>query len=1027
MREKILVILLIAWISIYAVNAQAFSVSGIVTYSDNGSPVPGVSVVVKGSTLGTVTNQFGYYRLNLPEEAQTLVFSFIGMKTQELPVEGSTLNVVLEPENVGVDEIVVVAYGTSLKEQYTGSVSSVTDIQLERFQTADFTKAIQGLSSGVITTSGSGQPGEEAEIRIRGFSSFGDAGPLVVLDGFPYDGSLSSVPLSEIASISVLKDASATALYGSRAASGVIIITTKSGLPGTSDLNLRVRYGISNRAIPDYNRVNVPEYYELQWEGIRNALVASGTDFEEAGILARQQLVSTLGGYNAYNVPDGEVVNNNGRINSNAELLWHDNWQEELFVTGKRSEIALQTKGGSEKTTYFLSGTLLNEDGIIKASNLKRYTARANVKTQINSWIKAGVNFSGSLSEQNYPVSSGSSYLNSFRFAGMIAPIYPVYLYNETGKLQTDAEGKKLYDYGSGYGRFRPFGSNLNPLGTTELDERLYKKDVFTLRSFINFKLTEGLSFKTSVGADHFTFTGISHQNMKYGDGQNFDGRTYRETNRTFSYSANQIIQYKKIWGEHSVDAQGGHENYNYKFNVLSATRSGFPFPGLLELDAAAIAEGSGSYEDNYRLESYLAKIDYAFDQRIFASFNMRADGNSRFAKDVRWGNFWGLGVSWLVSRESFMENISALNSLRIKASYGKQGSDKIGSFYGYQGLYQTGINNIDFPGILASRLSTPGLSWESLNALNLGFETKFLKRFNFSFEYYFRNNSDLLFEKPLPPSTGVTSIDANIAQLVNAGFDLEMGGLILNTKNISWNFDLNLGHFKNEIKDLPQEFIINGNKRWEVGRSIYDFWIEDFAGVDAETGKSLWYYNTTENGTREVTDSYTQADRYYAGSSIPDLFGGINNLLNIYDFDFSVLVGFGLGGKVIDQGYQWLMHSGQYGYDFHRDILERWTSGNTETSVPAIDGDSYSNSRSTRFLTNASFLNVKNVSLGYQVPNSMVSKLNLDALRLTLTADNLALVSARKGLDPQFSFDGSNGREYVPIRTMSVGIDVQF
>ncbi len=1027
MERKLLAILIIAWLSIFVVNAQVFRISGVVTDSEQGNPVSGVSIVVKGSTLGTVTNQDGYYQLNLSEQAQTLVFSFIGMKTQEIPVEGTVLNVVLEPDNVGVDEVVVVAYGTSIKEEFTGSVSSVDGTQLEKFQSAGFTKALQGLASGVITTSGSGQPGEDAEIRIRGFSSFGDASPLIVLDGFPYDGNLSSVPLSEIASISVLKDASATALYGSRAASGVIIITTKSGQAGASALNLNVRYGISNRAIPDYNRVTVPEYYELQWEGIRNALVASGTGFDEAGILAQQHLVSTLGGYNAYNVPDNEVVDNNGKINQVAELLWHDNWQDELFVTGKRHEIALQTKGGTEKTTYFLSGTVLNEDGIIQASNLKRYAARANVNTQINPWIQAGINFSGSLSEQNYPVSSGNSYLNPFRFTGMIAPIYPVYLYNEQGELQTDADGNKLYDYGTGFGRSRLYASNLNPLGTTALDERLYKKDVFTLRSFISFRIIDGLSFTTSVGADHYTFTGISHQNMKYGDGQNFNGRTSRETNRTFTYSANQILRYQKIFGDHVVEAMGGHENYSYKFNVLSATRSGFPFPGLVELDAAAIAEGSGSYEDNYRLESYLAKFDYAFDQRIFASFNMRADGNSRFAQHVRWGSFWGLGVSWLISSESFMEDFSALNSLRIKASYGEQGNDKIGSFYGYQGLYQTGINNMDYPGLLASRLSTPGLSWESLNALNVGFEVKLFNRLNFNFEYYLKNNSDLLFEKPLPPSTGFTSIDANIAQLLNAGFDLEMGALILTAGNFSWNLDLNLGHFKNEIKELPQEYIIHGDKRWEVGRSVYDFWMEEFAGVDEETGKSLWYFDTSENGDRDVTDNYNQADRYYAGSSIPDLFGGMNNNMKIYDFDLSVLLSFGLGGKVVDQAYQWLMHSGQYGYDFHRDILERWTPQNTQTNVPAINGDSFTNSRSTRFLADASFMNVKNVSLGYQVPDAWVSKLNLAALRLSLVADNLALVSARQGLNSQFSFDGSNGREYVPVRTMSVGIDVQF
>lgn len=1021
-----LAILIVAWLCMNVVNAQVKRISGVVSGSDTGIPVAGVSVVVKGTTLGTVTNYDGYYQLNLSDNAQTLVFSFVGMKTVEVPISGTTINVIMEPDYFDVDEVVVVAYGTSLKEQYTGSVSSISGVQLNRFQTTGFTKALQGLSSGVLATSGVGQPGEDAEIRIRGFSTFGDASPLIVLDGLPYDGKLNAIPFAEIESISILKDASATALYGSRAANGVVIITSKSGTTGESRLDFNVSYGISNKGLPDYDRVTVPEYYELQWEGIRNALVANGTGWNEAGTIARQQLIPVLGGYNAYNVPDNEVVESDGKINSNAQLLWDDNWRDELFVTGLRREVTLNASGGTDKTTYFLSGDLLNEDGIIKSSDLKRYSARANVKTQISNRINAGINFSGSLSEQNYPVSSGTSYLNSFMFADLIAPIYPVYLYNEEGEIQTDADGNRLYDFGTSYGRSRVYASNINPLGTVEFDKRIYKNDVFSLRSFLDFELVKGLTFKTSVGADHHTYSGLSHQNMKYGDSRNFDGRTSRETNRTFSYTANQLLNYSLISDDHALEALVGHENYSYKFNTLSATRSGFPFPGLIELDGAAVAEGSGSYEDNYRLESYLAKIDYGYKQRFFASFNLRTDGNSRFAREVRWGSFWGLGFAWIISRETFMENFSGMNFLKLKASYGEQGNDRIGSYYGYQGLYQTGVNNIDFPGLLASRLSTPGLTWESLNSLNAGFEAKFYNRFSVNFEFYTRNNSDLLFEKPLPPSTGFTSIDANIARLSNVGFDLELGALVINARNVSWNMDLNLGHFQNKIRELPEEFIVNGDKRWEVGRSIFDFWIEDFAGVDPQTGQSLWYFDNPETGEKETTNSYANADRYYAGSSIPDLFGGINNMLKLYDFDFSVILSFGIGGKVMDQGYQRMMHAGQYGYNFHRDILDRWTPENTQTNIPAIDGDSYANRRSTRFLSDAGFFNVKNVSLGYQVPGALVSRLNISSMRLKFTADNLALVTSRKGLDPQFSLGGNYGKEYVPVRTLSVGIDVQ-
>lgn len=1044
MGKIALTFLWVVFLNVFIVNAQIQSISGMVTGGPDGVPVSGASVVVKGTTIGTVTNSDGFYQLYLPENANTLVFSFIGMKTLEVPVTGNTVNVNLEPDVVGVDEIVVVAYGTVLKQHFTGSVSAVNSAQLERFQSADFSKVLQGITSGVITTSGSGQPGESAEIRIQGFNTFIDASPLIVMDGSPFDGNQSSIPVSDIESISVLKDASATALYGSRAANGVIILTTKTGTVTTPELRLNVRYGISGRALPEYNRVSVAEYYELQWEGIRNSLLQQGRSEQEAAAMARQQLIPALGGYNAYNVPNSDVVGIDGKINPDGQLLWNDQWQDELFETGIRKEITLSGRGGSEKTSYFISGSVLDDDGIVKASNLKRYSARTNVKTQFTNRVTAGLNLSGSLSEQNYPVSSGTFLVNPFHFTGMIAPIYPVYLYDNDGVLQTDTEGNNLFDYGTGYGRSRMYGSNINPLGTINHDTRLYKRDVFSIRSYIDFKLTNNLKFKTSVSADHYTFTGLTHQNMQYGDGRNFNGRTFRETNRTFSYTANQMFNFGKKINDHTIEALAGHENYNYKFNLLSATRSGFPFPGLVELDGAAVAEGSGSFEDNYRLESYLAKVDYSFRELYFASFNFRADGNSRFAKDVRWGNYWGAGMAWVVSNENSFRNYAWLNSLRLKMSYGQQGNDKIGSFYGYQGLYQTGVNNLDYPGSLASRLTTPGLTWEKLNSANFGFDVRLFNRFAFNLEYFIRRNNDLLFEQPLPPSTGFTSIDANIAKLANTGFDLELSGLLINTQNLSWTAEINLGHFKNEIKELPQEFIISGNKRWETGRSVYDFWMEEFAGVNPENGKSQWYYSIPEtDGSGNplfdtdgkplfkeemgLTENYAQAGRYYVGSPIPAVYGGITNSFILYGFDLAFLLNFAAGGKVMDQPYQWLMHSGQYGYAFHSDILNRWTPGNSNTEIPAVDGDSFANRRSSRFLADASWLNVRNVSLGYQLPEMLTGRLNLESVRMSLIADNLLLFASRKGLDPRQSFDGNMGRQYVPVRTLSVGFDVHF
>jgi TonB-linked SusC/RagA family outer membrane protein len=1044
MRNFLPVFIWLALMNLSPLYAQYRTVQGTVSASENGTPLPGASVSVKGTSLGTVTNQQGVYELDVPEEVRSLVFSFIGKKTKEVIIEGMNADVTLEPDIVGLNEVVIVAYGSALKNQYTGSVSTISAAQLERFHATDFSRTLNGLSAGVSTAGGSGQPGEGDDIRIRGFNTFGDASPLIVLDGFPYTGKLNAIPVADIESLTILKDATATALYGSRAANGVIIISTKKGTSGSAGIDVRMSYGMTDRAMPDYETVSAGQFYELQWESIRNSLLRQGKSQAEAGTQASSQLVSLLGGYNAFNVPAAELVGSDGKLNPGAQPLWTDNWHDELLNKGSRREISLSAGGSSDKHSYFLSGSVLDEDGIIAASNLKRYAVRANFNSKLSNSITAGVNLSGSLTEQNYPDPENASLLNPFRFVNLIAPIYPVYLYDQNGVVQTGAGGNKLFDYGSGYGRNRPVFPSLNVLGTIELDERLYKNDVFTLRSFLDFALARDLVFTTSLSADHYTFTGLMHKNMTYGDGVTHSGRSTRDVYRTFSYTANQMIRYNRDIGEHGIEALVAHENYNYKNNVLTATRSGFPFPGLVELGGAAVGEGSGSYEDNYRLESYFSKIDYSFRNRYFASLNYRMDGNSRFAKEVRWGSFWGAGAGWLLSEEEFIEIPGWISLLKMKASYGEQGNDKIGSYYGYQELYQAGMNNLNYPGLIASRLSTPGLTWESLNSFNTGLELIVKERFAFSFEYYIRNNNNLLFQQPLPPSTGFTSIDANVASLSNRGADLEVKALLINSSNFKWISELYLSHFKNQIKELPQGSIISGNKRWEVGRSVYDFWMEEFAGVNPETGKSQWYVNVPlrdagnnplldSSGNpvyeeeRGITEIYSQAGRYYQGSAIPDLSGGFNNTFSFYGFDLSVLFTYGIGGKVFDFQYQLLMHSGQYGNNFHTDILNRWTPENNDTNVPGLDGTQTAAVRSSRFLADADHLILRNVSLGYQIPRTLVSRLNVGEISLNLKADNLLMLTSRKGLVPLQSFDGNRQLQHIPVRTISLGMNIHF
>ncbi|RZK46463.1 MAG: SusC/RagA family TonB-linked outer membrane protein, partial [Pedobacter sp.] len=545
-------------------------------------------------------------------------------------------------------------------------------------------------------------------------------------------------------------------------------------------------------------------------------------------------------------------------------------------------------------------------------------------------------------------------------------------------------------------------------------------------------------SFKTTLGLNYIDGYNTIFQNSQYGDAQGVGGRSTKTTNRQLSITLNEVLNWTKDFGPHSIRALAGHENYRFQFNQLTASRTGFPFPGTNELNTAATLEDAGSFEDNHRIESYFSGINYNYDQRYLLSGSFRRDGTSRFYKDNRWGNFYSVGAGWRISQEAFMQDVKWINELKLKASYGEQGNEDIlladgtSNYYAYQNLYELGYNNVSFPGAMPAGLPNPDLKWEGNKVLNVGADfTLFNNRLQGTLEFFNRVSDNLLFDVPLPISTGNGSITRNIGTMKNTGVELSLGYNIVRGRDFDWRVDINLTHFKNKITKLPQEEIIVGTKKLTVGKSIYDFWIRDYAGVDAATGDALFYKDVLDasgkpTGERTVTNNSNQASLYYKGSAIPDITGGLTNSIRYKSIELSFLLTFSSGGKFYDGNYANLMHFGDYGYSWHEDILQRWQKPGDVTNVPKVQNSvTNQNPISSRYLFDGSYLNVKNVTISYNIPKELASRLHLSNVQVFANVDNAWLFTKRKGMDPQRAFTGTSDFSYPPFRTVSFGVSM--
>jgi TonB-linked SusC/RagA family outer membrane protein len=1026
--------------------AQENVVTGKVT-SEDGSALPGVTISIKGTNKGTNSDANGSFRINAPKNS-SLVFSFVGFTSQEINVGSrTTINVNLIPGSENLTEVIVTTFGTAKKTSFTGSAAKIGADELGNRPITNISQALAGIAAGVQSTVGSGQPGTSPAIRIRGFGSISSSNdPLYVVDGVPYSASIANLNSDDIESITVLKDAASTALYGARAANGVVVVTTKKGVKGKNNISVKYTKGFNSRGLPEYDRVGPAEYYPLMWEANRNNFAYRATN-PVALATANANASSGLGaivGYNVYNVPFAQLVGTDGKLNPSASLIYSAddlNWEKPLTRQGERDEININFSGSSEKSDYYLSMSYLKDKGFLIRSDYDRFTARLSVNNQMKSWFRVGTNLSTTITNSNQAdveANGGTTFVNPFFFSRGIAPIYPVYAYDPANPTTflTNEDGSKRYDFGNltSLGLpSRPQNGGRHAIAETELNQNFFRRNVFGGRGYADITFLKDFKFTANVGVDLTNINTIIFGNPIVGDGAP-SGRASNEFENITSYNLSQLLNYNKSFGKNNIAVLVGHENYNEKDNRLRGSRSTQILDGNYELLNFTTTTNLDSRMRDRRVEGYFGRLNYDFNDKYFLSLSARRDGSSKFYKDSRWGNFYSISGAWRLDQEDFIKELPVISSLKLRSSYGQTGNDGDIDRYAWQPLFALGNNNASEAGTLQSSLGNTALEWESSNAYDVALEFGFLKnRITGTLEYFDRQSSNLIFDVPLPLSAGIITQTRNIGTMYNRGIELELGIDVLRTKSFNWHLDLNATSIKNQITKMPTESpeIIDGTKKLKEGRSLYDFWLREFKGVSPSTGEALYRAVSfvpassfiTESGDT-LTTNVNNARYHYAGTSIPDLTGSVSNSIRFKGFSLSALLIYQLGGKIYDGAYASLMGAGYHNAK-HVDILKRWQNPGDITDVPRMDAGRTADfdAASDRWLIDASFLNIRTITLSYAIPKSFAQKVHLENAQVYLSGENFFMLSRRNGMNVQQNFGGTTGNVYAPAKSVVLGI----
>ena len=1030
MRKFVLLIMIVLSAGALAL-AQNKRISGTVKGVD-GKPIAGATVLVEGTSIGTTTNAEGRFSVQAPADG-TLVVSFIGYASKSVNIAGKTrLDIALKEDTHAIDDVIVVAYGTAKKESFTGSVAVVKGEELEHRKVSNVTKALDGLAPGVQVTSGSGQPGSGTTVAIRGFGSINASStPLYVVDGIPYDGVISAINPDDIASISILKDASASVLYGARGANGVVLINTKKGNRNETNVELKINVGVSSRAIPRYETVGARDFMEIMYSAFYNDYGSNAVAQMASG---SKRIFGSNEMYNPYDVPLAQLFTADGKVRDDAKLLWDEDWLDEVTDNAAlRQEYGASVSGGNEKTQYMFSLGYLNEDGVLKTTNFERYSGRLNVETQAKPWFAAGMGANFARNSTNSSQTSASATSNVFFSAQMMAPIYPVYQRDpETGDYLRDANGRKQFDYGSS----RPSGqqTNFNSIATLYDDKYAQTSYSLSARAHMDFMgisdhWSEGLKFQLNFGTDYYNSQSMTYYNPFFGNAESVGGRIQKTNTTSLGYTFNQLLSYNRTFDRHNIDLLLGHEYYAYTTSDLSGHKTGLPGGGIYELDAAAVIVGTGSSTDEDRIESVFSRIGYSYDDKYYLSGSWRTDGSSRFARSTRWGNFWSVGASWRMSQEAFMRDISWLNNLTLKFSYGVQGNNSVGSYYAYQVLYDTGSPNATLPGATINDVANEDLTWESNHNLNVGLEARLLDRIDLSFEFYNRKTTDMLLSYPLASSSGFDSYYRNSGEMRNRGIEFAVTGRIFDRRDFQWSVTWMGSTVSNKVLKLTEDGkdIIGSTQIIREGETLYSYYVARSAGVDPMTGEKM-YWATDKDGNDYITKSTTvaQANRVIAGSRIPDLYGSLSTSLRWKNLDFSISTNYSIGGKNYDGVYYEFMSCYYTAQAKHKDMLRAWRKPGDVTDVPKYTIGETPIVTDDK-LVDASYFSIKNITLGYTLPRRWTSKIGFKAARVSASVDNLCIFTHLKGMDPQYSLTGGTSYAYAPTRTVSFNLDLKF
>lgn len=983
-------------------------VSGTIV-DDTGETVIGASVVAKGTTVGTVTDVDGKFSLNIPSDKKTLVISLIGLRTKEVAA-GQNLRIVLESDSKLMDEVVVTGYGLQKKATFTGSATNVTSKSLTDISAVSMDKALQGNAPGLLTQQASGQPGAGQKIVIRGIGSINaKTDPLWIIDGVPVStgnfgqltstgettysdnsNALAGINPNDIESLTVLKDASATSIYGSRASNGVILVTTKSGSAGKTKISFSGNYGWSSRATKKFKVMNQSQYIEYMTEALYNG-----------------------GGYNSLSEATADLLSTfpTKSDGSNYNYDWMDKTYKDDAPT---YSFDLSASGGNEKTRFFTSIGYFNQKGILDASGLNRVSNKINVTHSYSDKLRFGINSTLSFSKQDTPLTTNSYYGNPVFASSIIPSLDPGVIDGEPVSRLTTISSNFMSAIKYNYAKQRVF--------------RVIES------AFAEYDIIKGLTFKTLWGVDYAQFNESQWDDPKVSGNtaSTLGGRATRASTESLVWNVTNTLNYNNTFDEvHNLSVMVGQELMHDAFRYSSASAEGFPSADFKELSEGANPSSADGAHEDVKLASVFTRVNYSYDNKYILSSSFRRDGSSRFKKDNLYANFWSVGGQWRISQESFLANVEWLSNLGLRASYGTTGNQEVKTVtttgealdgkYPSSGIYAGGANYGGKPGMYPKQIPNKDLKWEQTGSMNLGVDISlFNNRLTSTVEYYSRKTSDLLFYTALSSTTGFAKAMKNVGNMTNKGIEWTVSGTPVRNDNLEWIVSFNISHNSNKVTKLyGGQDIVTGTRIIREGEDAQSIYTYEWAGVDPDDGAPMWY---AEDGSK--VKSISKANKRIVGSAAPDYFGSLTNTIKFKNFDLSAMIYFSQGNDISDQTLAMVNSFGARGlYNQSTEVLNRWQKPGDITDVPkviyGVSSSQYA-PMSSRYVYDGSYIRLRNLNIGYTLP--MVK-----GLRIYFQGTNLFTITDYKGLDPEVGLNGDPWFGYPVAKTVSFGFNYNF